>query len=530
MTAGSAGRAGRGGWRGGGEGPARVEVRSRIALVAAGAVALAVVLVAVSAYVAVRGDLVGSVDQSLARTAALLEHERVTHQVARAYETLSVPATGLPAASAGQVGQVVGTNGVAVARTRGSNGLPAAAAVRAVASGRGGGFVVDATVSGAPARLLVQPFGPGLALELAAGIGGVDADLGRLADVLAAAAAGGVVMALGLGAAVSGLALRPVRRLTAAAEEVAASQDLSRRLPSEGRDELSRLATSINALLGALERSDVAQRQLVADASHELRTPLASLRTNVELLASLGAGGELGSRAGGQAAGGVDSGVDSGGGSRAGGGGAADGEPAGLDPEARRQLASDVVRQFDRVGRLVGDLVELARQDRTAVGPPELVEVDLAVVVEEVVDDQAVLHPGVRLEARVAPAPVRGVAADLARLVTNLVDNAAKWSPPGATVEVVVEAGPPVRLSVRDRGAGIEPGDLAHVFDRFYRGRTAGGVAGSGLGLAIVRRIVDVHGGTVSIESTPGRGTRVEVVLPAAGSALPAAPRRTPTG
>ncbi len=526
MTAGSAGRAGRGGWRGGGEGPARVEVRSRIALVAAGAVALAVVLVAVSAYVAVRGDLVGSVDQSLARTAALLEHERVTHQVARAYETLSVPATGLPAASAGQVGQVVGTNGVAVARTRGSNGLPAAAAVRAVAGGRGGGFVVDATVSGAPARLLVQPFGPGLALELAAGIGGVDADLGRLADVLAAAAAGGVVMALGLGAAVSGLALRPVRRLTAAAEEVAASQDLSRRLPSEGRDELSRLATSINSLLGALERSDVAQRQLVADASHELRTPLASLRTNVELLASLGAGGELGSRAGGQAAGGVDSG----GGNRAGGGVAADGEPAGLDPEARRQLASDVVRQFDRVGRLVGDLVELARQDRTAVGPPELVEVDLAVVVEEVVDDQAVLHPGVRLEARVAPAPVRGVAADLARLVTNLVDNAAKWSPPGATVEVVVEAGPPVRLSVRDRGAGIEPGDLAHVFDRFYRGRTAGGVAGSGLGLAIVRRIVDVHGGTVSIESTPGRGTRVEVVLPAAGSALPAAPRRTPTG
>ncbi|MDA8033862.1 MAG: sensor histidine kinase [Actinomycetota bacterium] len=110
------------------------------------------------------------------------------------------------------------------------------------------------------------------------------------------------------------------------------------------------------------------------------------------------------------------------------------------------------------------------------------------------------------------------------------MDNAAKWSPPGATVEVVVEAGPPVRLSVRDRGAGIEPGDLAHVFDRFYRGRTAGGVAGSGLGLAIVRRIVDVHGGTVSIESTPGRGTRVEVVLPAAGSALPAAPRRTPTG
>jgi two-component system sensor histidine kinase MprB len=461
-----------------------VQVRSRIALVAAGAVALAVLAVAISAYVAVRKDLLGAIDQSLARTAALLEHERAAHELARAYEMLSVPGTGLPATSANLVGQVVGTNGVIVARTRDSDGLPLPAAVRAVAEGRAGELLLNVTTLGGPQRLLVRPFGTGLALELGARLSGVDADLSRLADILAWAAAGGIVMALGLGAAVSGLALRPVRRLTAAAEDVAASQDLSRRLPAEGRDELSRLASSINMLLGALERSEIAQRQLVADASHELRTPLASLRTNVELLASLGSGAEAE-------------------------------KTFGLDPEEHRQLASDVIRQFDRVGRLISDLVELARQDRPGVGPPKLVEIDLATVVDEVLADQTAHHPGVRFAANLAPTRVLGAYADLARMVTNLVDNAAKWSPPGGTVEVVVEEGPPARLSVRDEGTGIEPEDLAHVFDRFYRGRTAGRVPGSGLGLAIVRRIVEVHNGSISIESTPGSGTEVVVTLPA---------------
>ncbi|MDA8290883.1 MAG: HAMP domain-containing sensor histidine kinase [Actinomycetota bacterium] len=473
----------RGGWKGAGRGPARVEVRSRIALVAAAAVALAVVLVAVSAYVAVRGDLLGGVDQSLTRTAVLLEHERTSRELARAFETISVPSTA-PEQTLVPTGQVVGTNGTVVAQTRGASPLPFTPDVRAVAEGRGTGFVVDATASGAPVRLLVRPFGHGLALELASRIGGVDAELRRLADVLLLAAAGGVVMALLLGAGVSGLALRPVRRLTAAAEEVAATQDLSRRLPVEGRDELSRLATSINALLGAVERAEVSQRQLVADASHELRTPLASLRTNVELLAGADAGALVS-------------------------------ELRPLDAETRRQLADDVVRQFDRVGTLVGDLVELARQDRTAVVRPELVDLDLAALVAESLEDEAGDHPSVRIESSLAPARVRGIREDLVRLLANLVGNAAKWSPAGSTVEVLLETGPPVRLVVSDRGAGIEPEDLAHVFDRFYRGRSSGGVPGSGLGLAIVRRIVEVHGGRVSIESTPGAGTRVEVLLPA---------------
>jgi two-component system sensor histidine kinase MprB len=273
---------------------------------------------------------------------------------------------------------------------------------------------------------------------------------------------------------------------------VAASQDLSRRLPSEGRDELSRLAASINTLLESLERAEVSQRQLVADASHELRTPLASLRTNVELLMGSGAGGGQGPS-----------------------------EPGGpvrrLDSEAKRQLAFDVVRQFDRVGTLVGDLVELARQDRRARVPAKLVELDLAALVGDVLDEQTVHHPEVEITSSLAAARVRGVAADLERVVANLVDNAAKWSPEGGVIEVTLRSGSTAQLTVRDHGTGIDPADLTHVFDRFYRGRSAGTVPGSGLGLAIVRRIVDVHNGTVAIESAPGRGTTVEVHLPLAG-------------
>ena len=487
-----AGRLQRGGWRGGGRGPARVQVRSRIALIAAGAVALAVVLVAVTAYAVVRSDLLGGVDRSLARAADRLEQERSAHQLARAFESLSVPSEAPSVLSAGQVAQVVGTTGIVVARTRGARPLPVPAAAREVAEGRRGGYLVTATSSDAALGLLVRRFGQGLALEIASPVSGIDAELGRLADVLAVAAVCGVVIALGLGAAVSGLALRPVRRLTAAAEEVAASQDLSRRLPSEGRDELSRLAASINTLLESLERAEVSQRQLVADASHELRTPLASLRTNVELLMGSGAGGGQGPS-----------------------------EPGGpvrrLDSEAKRQLAFDVVRQFDRVGTLVGDLVELARQDRRARVPAKLVELDLAALVGDVLDEQTVHHPEVEITSSLAAARVRGVAADLERVVANLVDNAAKWSPEGGVVEVTLRSGSTAQLTVRDHGSGIDPADLTHVFDRFYRGRSAGTVPGSGLGLAIVRRIVDVHNGTVAIESAPGRGTTVEVHLPLAG-------------
>ena len=172
-------------------------------------------------------------------------------------------------------------------------------------------------------RELVTGFGKGLALELVQPARNTELD--RLAVALALAAAAGVVLALLLGTGVAGLVLRPVRRLTAAAESLASTRDLGTRIPVGGRDELSRLAVSLNTVLAALQSSQLAQRQLIADASHELRTPLTSLRTNVDILA-----GRI-----------------------------------EIDSEARTQVLEDVVEELDGLGRLVGDLIELARQEGT---------------------------------------------------------------------------------------------------------------------------------------------------------------------
>ncbi len=292
--------------------------------------------------------------------------------------------------------------------------------------------------------------------------------------MLAIAAIAGVALALVLGTAVAGLVLRPVRRLTTAAENLAATQDFGTRIPVEGRDELSRLAVSLNTVLAALQSSQLAQRQLIADASHELRTPLTSLRTNVEILA-----GRI-----------------------------------EIDAEARTQVVKDVAEQLDGLGRLVGDLIELARQEGTVELSQQTEVVALHDVVTDVLADMR-RDPLANIEDSLAPVFVRGLRDDLARVVANLVGNAAKWSPQGAVIEVKLAGGPTAVLSVTDKGRGIAAEDVPYIFDRFYRGSAERKVPGSGLGLAIVRRIVEVHGGEVGVTSAVGLGSCFEVRLPA---------------
>jgi two-component system sensor histidine kinase MprB len=282
-------------------------------------------------------------------------------------------------------------------------------------------------------------------------------------------AVGGVALAAFLGALVARDALRPVRRLTAAAEHVAETHDLARRIDVSGEDELSRLAASFNTMLAALEQSVAAQRQLVADASHELRTPLTSLRTNFEVLMRSGT----------------------------------------LPEESRRRLEGDVRRQFDEMAALVGDLVELARDGQAAA---EQEDVRLDALVSDAVDraDRNAREVQFRLSSR--PTLVQGVPARLDRAVTNLLDNAAKWSPAGGVVEVDVDAG---TVAVRDHGPGISDADLPFIFDRFYRSAEARSMPGSGLGLAIVRQVAEAHGGHVAVERPDGGGSRFVLSLPA---------------
>ncbi len=347
--------------------------------------------------------------------------------------------------------------------------LPVDERVLDVAGERGAAFWTDVEVDGEHIRVFTFAYGPDAAVQVARPLTEVDDSLRRIGLVLLLIAAGGIVIATGLGLVVARAALAPVKRLTETAERVSETKDLSERIEVTGDDELSRLATSFNTMLAALEESTRAQRQLVADASHELRTPLTSVRTNIEVLA--------GDRT--------------------------------LPPEDRRRLLSDVVEQLGEMTTLIAELIELARAEQQ-VTEPESVRLDL--LVADVVDRARRNRPEVDYELALEPATVQGVPTTIERAVGNLLDNAAKWSPAGAVVEVEVRDG---QLAVRDHGPGIAEEDLPYVFDRFYRARAARGMPGSGLGLAIVRQVAESHGGDVVAERAEGGGTRMVLRLTA---------------
>jgi two-component system sensor histidine kinase MprB len=315
--------------------------------------------------------------------------------------------------------------------------------------------------------MLTFPYGPGGAVQVARSLTEVDHSLGRIKNLLILIGGGGIAIAVALGLAVSRAALAPVRRLTSATENVTETGDLSERIDVTGRDELSRLAGSFNSMLGALEESSRAQRQLVADASHELRTPLTSLRTNIEVLAS----------------------------------------ERKLSPIDRQRLLADVVDQLEEMTALIAGLIDLARGEHP-VHEPQEVRLDL--VAADAVERTRRNRPAVSFTTDLQESVVNGVPATIERAVANLLDNAAKWSPPGGTVEVAVQNG---SVTVRDHGPGIDDKDLPYVFDRFYRAPSARGLPGSGLGLAIVRQVAKAHGGDVVAERADGGGTRMTLRL-----------------
>ena len=260
-------------------------------------------------------------------------------------------------------------------------------------------------------------------------------------------------------------ALAPIARFTRRTESLSGTLDLSERVEASGRDELARLAQSFNATLDALERSIAAQRQLIADASHELRTPLTSLRANIQLLA----------------------------------------EAERLPLQEQRSLHEDIVAELDQLTALVADVVELARGASPQV---QVDEVRLDELVRAAVEEDARRRGEVRFELDLAPTVVEGQADRIARAVSNVIDNARKWSADAGSVEVALLAGV---LEVRDHGPGFSEDDLPFVFDRFYRARAARGRPGSGLGLAIVRQAAEASGGFAEARNAPGGGALLRV-------------------
>jgi two-component system sensor histidine kinase MprB len=442
--------------------------RARIAIAAAAAVALAVVIASVSVYFLVRGELRGQVDETLQQRQEQISRNAPFRPIQTPGGEFFLGPTDF--GEPNTLVQLVNSDGTTVRHPRyRALEIPVSDDVLALTGQSLPGDAIwhDTEIAGTHVRVLAFPWGPGYAVQVARPLTEVDEALGRIKVILVLIALAGIGAAAAFGLIVARAALSPVRRLTETTETVTETGDLSQRIDVDGRDELSRLAMSFNTMLAALEDSTRAQRQLVADASHELRTPLTSLRTNIEVLA---------------------------------------GEHA-LPPVERERLLSDVLEQLEEMTTLISELIELARTDQQT-AEPEDVRLDL--LAAEALESARRNRPGVEFTADLEESVVRGVPSTIERAIANLLDNAAKWSPPGSEVELEVRDG---LVVVRDHGPGIADEDLPYVFDRFYRARSARGLPGSGLGLAIVRQVAEAHGGEVVAERANGGGTRMTLRL-----------------
>jgi two-component system, OmpR family, sensor histidine kinase MprB len=444
-------------------------LRTRFTVAVAAAVAAAALLITAVAFFVIRADLEGELRQELAGQAASVERE-VGHYHGHLPAGWVPPHSGRFAAASPYM-QVVTEHGAVWAPVGDQGLLAAGTAAEQVAAGTRGAYFADATVGGVRAATLTTQIAPGMALQLAVPLGTVDADVASVSATLAALSVVGVSGAALLGWAVARAGLAPVGRLAAVAERVTATGDPGSRVEVDvaGKpDELGRLAASFNTMLDALQRSLAAQRQLVSDASHELRTPLTSMRVNVELLAA----------------------------------------HPDLPAAERQDVLDRVVAQGAELSHLVASITELARGEaqRAAFDDVKLHDLVAAGLVAARRD-----WPGTGFTEEIEPCLVYGNAEGIGSAVRNLLDNAAKFGPPGKPVQVRLRNG---ELTVRDFGPGIASGDLPHVFDRFYRAPSARSVPGSGLGLSIVRQVADSHDGWVRAESPPGGGTLLRLCLP----------------
>ena len=281
-----------------------------------------------------------------------------------------------------------------------------------------------------------------------------------------------LIAALAASWLVAGRALKPLKDVAGAADEIGRSRDFGRRLPKrKSRDEVALLSTSFNRMLEQLQDSFESQRRFVADASHELRTPLTTIQGNAGLLAH--------------------------------------GPP--IAEPVRRAAAADIAEETERMGRLVDRLLTLARADSGL--RLELAPVDLRRVVVDVGRQAAAVHPERKFEVEVVDARVAGDEDALRQLLWILVDNASRHARSTISIDLEVDSGW-ARLMVGDDGPGIAVEERERVFERFYRADRSRSGHGAGLGLSIARWITDQHGGRIIADSSRAGGAGLYVDLP----------------
>ena len=435
-------------------------IRLRSIVAAAVGILLALVVVGALVSVLVSRHLHRSLDHTLRQRAVEIAQLSVS-----APALLTTPGSlDSPIGSTQLLVEVLDRHGTIIARSLSLGGriLPAGSRVRA-AIGSGRPHYSNAELGAEHVRVYTAPLADiggaarGGAIVVAASTHDLDE---TIASVHLFVFLTGLVAAL-LGAAAVALlmrrALAPLGRLAAAAAEIERTGDPRRRLPQPtSLDEVGRLAGTLNAMLGSLERARANERRFLADASHELRTPLTALRGNVAYIARHGATSEV---------------------------------------------VAELERDAERLARLADDLLVLSREESGGELPSEPVRLDL--IARELAGRESDVDAVVS-----GPVAVRGDRAALERALANLVQNGRSYGPPGGRITVAVEANDSVaRLSVTDEGAGLQPYEAERAFERFWRGRRDR--EGSGLGLAIVRASAERHGGRAY-----AAGARFTIELP----------------
>lgn len=461
-----------------------MSVRLRLALWYAGVIGLVLILFAVLVYTAINRQLTSQLDYTIHLQA--LDASRSLHTISLASpeaRTQQLPLPIIPEVTGSRLYvQLVDPSGGVLARSSNlRQPLPTMPATRQslLASEE-----AHSTISLPDERMELYSTPLHLddryvgMLQVAASLRPLEASMAQLRLVLGVVVAGAATVAAALGWFLATKAMRPVDRLTQAARAIGCSTDLSRRLPEpEQHDELGRLAATFNEMLSRLDQAFVTQQRFLADASHELRTPLAAIRTNVSTLL----------------------------------------RGTGIAPGVQAEILQATVREADRMGRLVADLLVLARADAGQPLGRRRLELDRLLL--EVYQQAKALARGVRLALDdLEQVEVDGDPDRLRQLLLNLMDNAVRYTPAGGTVCLgLVHRNGWAVITVRDTGVGIAAEHLPRIFDRFYRVEQPQlrGASGTGLGLAICRWIAEAHGGRIVVTSQVEQGSTFTVSIPA---------------
>lgn len=439
-----------------------LSLRVRIALISAGAVAIAIAIAAVITFNTTKSELLAEVDTSLTDLVERFDETDNFRDLFAAFVSEDRPDRN-PFGRGSRGFDAVyfqflpreATTAIAFPVA-----LPVGPEEQSVYDGTAVVSLRTVQVGDDNLRMLTTNLSTGT-VQVARSLEEVDNTLEGLGSVLRLAAVVGALLAGIVGYVVAKGAARPIGQLAAAAEHVAETQELAARIDVQRNDEVGRLAHSFNAMLSALEGSREQQRRLVHDAGHELRTPLTAIRTNVELL----------------------------------------GKMENLPADERQQMITDIDSEIQELTTLVVELVELAGEPAT--GEAISGEVDLGDLADRVADKYR-RRTGRTINVSPDAVVVVGDEAQLERAISNLIDNADKWSPEGAAIDVVVAGG---RVSVVDQGPGIDAADKPHIFDRFYRATKDRSTSGSGLGLSIVAKAAESHGGVAFVEESASGAT-----------------------